>query len=788
MFQSLFKKLRINQLIDQFRKGNLRVRYVTALLIIAVLSISLQIIVQYNLHVQKVGFETIRSSRQHIDRLRSENENLLEIATVANQNSVKDKYNLISKKIINLLENDFTIWSDKELVKKESQFNLNQKELTTLSSISHQINKLFSIPVSEHEERIEIIFSTNRLLDRYLSLANEELARYNKQLSKNLDRFRVFEIIILFSTLGVLFFEAFYIFTPAIKKLDESLKNRSDFFSRISHEIRNPMNSILGMADLIEKLNLNETQRFYNQRLKQSAEGLLFFLNNVIEFAGIENHKVSVQISNVNLKNLINEIISLTFIEAGKKNLNYYIFIDPELPYFIQSDYIKIKHIITNLLGNAIKFTKYGHISISFKAQKKRLILVIKDTGLGISKDKQEHIFQEFVQEDSSVKRKYGGTGLGLTIVKEYLNLLDGDIKLESQKGEGTIFTVSIPFKEPSNRKIYDFKPFDGVYSSNNSELKKWVLEHTAKEILSLSEFKKDTSRRIVFLKDYSEIRELDIQEKDQVFINQMPIKTPYSNIKFIYPMTIWPIEIEDDQSNQKSDTPFRALALEDPILICDDSADNRIILESLLKPHFKHIEVVTSGGECVEILKHTHFKYIFLDIQMPKIDGFSVISQSKNNEACQGSTFIAYTAHNSHDEKTKMKSFGFKHFLNKPVRTRDIQKLFEKLNLSEVSQKASDEKLDSLEERIKAKIMKKKGLFVEDKLGQIESIPEGKIEENLEKISNIAHQIKGSAANFGFEDLQNLGAELEKTSKNGELEQTKKLFKEVKDYLYAQQ
>lgn len=239
----------------------------------------------------------------------------------------------------------------------------------------------------------------------------------------------------------------------------KTLRARNEFFSAMSHEIRTPMNSIMGMTDLLLKRKPREDQVKLLQALNFSSKNLLNLINDVLDFSKIEAGKIEIEEINFNLKELVDNVQISLNPKAFSKNLSLGLLFNENVPLVVKGDSIKLSQILNNLVGNALKFTEKGNVSVHVSLQEKsdagyKVKFEVVDTGIGIPDDKLEDIFNPFQQASKSTTRKYGGTGLGLTIVKNLVEMLSGEITVSSNEGEGSVFTVVMPFKKADQQKV----------------------------------------------------------------------------------------------------------------------------------------------------------------------------------------------------------------------------------------------------------------------------------------------------------------------------------------------
>ncbi|ABJ76237.1 PAS domain-containing hybrid sensor histidine kinase/response regulator [Leptospira borgpetersenii] len=523
------------------------------------------------------------------------------------------------------------------------------------------------------------------------------------------------------------------VYEDSLKRAKESAeaasKAKTDFLAMMSHEIRTPLNGVIGTVSLLEGTSLGAEQREYLDIIKSSGQNLLILLNDILDLSRIESGQLTLEMQPVSLKKLTSEVINLFRPMAEEKGLVIEFSISSSVPNWIISDPYRLRQILTNLLGNSIKFTEKGKVLLKVEAEKFpnnkfRLIFHVKDTGIGIAEEKLELLFRAFSQVDSSTTRKYGGSGLGLTISKKLAELMKGEIIVKSQVNQGSEFTLSILVEK------LEYEIPAGI-----QELHSKNLATTA--ILSLQEFgfreqiKKFCERNgfsVKVVKTAKEaIRTIGEEEKIGIFLtdlnlpdmnlpemlnelkNQSPslkltiilfvekeLKDSYYHVTnglfnrpgFKIFMMFKPILLEELSKNFEKAFPTKVLKEEKPgenekllseriplkILLVEDNLINQKIALRLLMKLGYTADAALNGLEAIECLKERKYDLIFMDIQMPEMDGYEATHLIRKDFAKSKPVIVAMTDNVMEGDKEKCLEAGMDAYIAKPIQIQDIE------------------------------------------------------------------------------------------------------------------
>jgi len=408
------------------------------------------------------------------------------------------------------------------------------------------------------------------------------------------------------------------------EELELSTKYKSEFLANMSHELRTPLNSILLLSRLLSENpeeNLNEDQIEYGRVIHSSGNGLLTLIDEILDLSKIEAGKMELEYQETPVKEIISDMHSLFNPLAKEKALEFTTALADDVPESIRIDKTRFEQILKNLLSNALKFTRKGFVTLNIIQSEKAgyLNFSVKDSGIGIPKDKQDHIFEAFQQADGSTRRKYGGTGLGLSISRELAKLQGGELLLTSETGKGSEFTVSIPV----DPKFIPTSP-----ETRSQELSLEVPPAPPKVIIN------------------------PVNEVEQ--------------IKKRFVTDVIPAELDDDRAIVTSE--------DKPILIIEDDTNfAKALLEYTRKSGYKGI-VAVRGDQGVELARQYKPRAILLDIQLPVKDGWEVMDELKNNPQTR---HIPVHIMSSMEVKKESLIKGAVDFINKPVALEQMQHMF---------------------------------------------------------------------------------------------------------------
>jgi CheY-like chemotaxis protein/nitrogen-specific signal transduction histidine kinase len=579
----------------------------------------------------------------------------------------------------------------------------------------------------------------------------------------------------------------------ARQRAEDSEKAKTQFMANMSHEIRTPMNGIVGFTTLLMNSPLNPKQKQYIELIEHSTQTLLQIINDILDFSKISGGHLELDITSINPFIDLKNSMSIFSSKAKEHNISFQINIDSSIKECIRIDHLRVTQILNNLINNAIKFTSDGGVvSVNISHQSmigdnEIILFSVRDTGIGIPEDKIEKIFQSFTQVEASTTRNFGGTGLGLSISSSLCTLMNTELKVTSKEGEGSFFffelevetcetneTLAEKVQNPPIYLLYNTSP---IYEKVIDKLKDFGIsfkETTFEELITTED-----NDHIVISFDHRQTKPLSTLTKQIILIDEhkeaFTIADNEDNIFHIgtfdeCPSTLYNAIVElNILEHPENILDIHNRSIELSVLIAEDYEINRILIDEMMQNYGIEPEFALNGLEAVEKTLHKTYDLIFMDINMPVMNGIEATEMIRKQDI--KTPIIALTANSLEGDRENYLSQGMDNYLSKPIDVDELHKILISYAKAKVDSAPDEDESNQIIDEIMSALLESKSemrfsipiikrlfeTFLSTAYTNAKELVEAVKTNDMETLQFKAHAIRGSALSLKFNKIGEL-------------------------------
>lgn len=611
------------------------------------------------------------------------------------------------------------------------------------------------------------------------------------------------------------------------REAQQASKMKSEFVANMSHEMRTPMNAILGFTELLLSEEDDEEKQKYLSTIYRSGQHLLTLINDVLDLSKIESDHFEIINNPYSPTGLSKELIETYLPMAYSKGVHLASSVDENVPVFVIGDEFRVRQILTNIISNALKFTERGYVTLIVNYSKEKIKYVVQDTGIGVAQKDVERIFDRFTQTDGTMSRRFGGTGLGLTITKKLTELMNGTLVFDSREGRGTKVTIELPGKLPKNMEFEGIKENKIckkghsilVFSRDVDFLELVASILSRYEIIFETTSELDKVERLIGERGYSVLM-VDIQnnfteiKKLMKAVGIIPSiafnsgSVDKTELAFLFNSVIDKPLYQEDLLKTISKyvrLESRVIKPDDSLLLLvEDNQANQILIKKILEMEGFSVDTAMNGKEAINKLANNVYDLVLMDMQMPIMDGYEATKAAR--EMGIKVPIVALTAHTMRGDEEKTMEAGCDGFLGKPVKRNDLldtvryhigiyKKITEKgvkiplhvqkngalkISKEDNAEVKINEKIKEFSESMGFSFDEAKKMFLDYGEFMAESLENmGKFlsESDLKSLLREGHSLKGSGKMYCIDEISEVGIEIEEAARAAQESEIEKLL-----------